>query len=1183
MKYSRHIPHLWEDKSLTFRDLYSILGKAASGALKGVEKVDGVNMMVGFCTRTVQPVYARNKKDLLSGGVHVREMMDRFAHVPPVQDSLLGAHRALIQTLGHLSLDDLVYFFGNRRSIFYNCEFIDPDNHNIVKYDVKMVIFHRDGHIENEHGILEHLNDEDEKIKALSDYLDDNQNVNNEKFGVQVKEYTMCPRILDNQMLNDTVTQIAQLVLKSGLTDNYTIGDYVASQFFPRISKVAMNLPLDAKLLISRKVMGEAGIKMKDITQWVPGKDAKRELKDFIKTCKVESKNYTRELELILHHFSVELLKNMESDYIIDEYREKERIQEQLVNALEQLEETDEKANAIIDQQLEKVGTLDSVDFCVEGFVFRWNNRMFKFTGNYAPVNRICGLLKYGGEAVAIFPGKFKPPHLGHFLGAQQLARIPGVKKVVILISPKDYEGITAKQSKKVWDIFAKSNKKWEVVIADEHSPVNATYEYVKQAKSKTKIIVSAGDKDGSARFTNLQDYANRVNKGVKIQIINGSQNEQGVNGSLMRTFLQMGDKKAFIEGLPLDIKDKDKEEIWKLMANFTKQQLNEIVKEEIERFVNEKDVRNEQDAQNEQFRPPQYDKFREVVNRIADETGKPVGQLVRAVAKGNPFVTQSFLKLGFSAHSAKESAMTYASELKRGKRIQKTAKDLDKSPLDQGHIDANKAAAKNFHVFMSMLKKNPRLDKAFRQIVDSLSSQELFKMWPKQFMSKVSEIEPEAFKGLDKMDFLNAYNGFRTVAIQNAEGGVNELASFQRSGEDLHQGKTAYVEPEEDDINEIVKHESGKYIVRSKKGKKLGTHSSKKDANAQLAAIHASEQSVNEADFERLRKLKDVEGEHPNVEKAFKDLERDSSSYLHKMARNFFPDLEWDSGELGLEGQWDERSSVETKIPLSSRISLNVFITVSVDESFYNLSIIRDGERVSGKRYEFGIDEFEDPTAIFQDLKSKLGNLLTQLKSKLGGSEQSVNEGSVQDFVKQTTGHEHAEDTKVTDIYEFNPLNKNAHLWLEQLLGHYTVGTWSAYQHTKGGVKLLEGSGTLQAQLVSDNGRFRLLITGDPQLEHEGNEIVLFDKTWRSIQSLDDLAKQITEHLKATDKKSWIEKLSANGSEDLNEFSGMGGGAMGGSVSTISKTSSDDKEDSGRHPRRRGVMNTRNKGVQHA
>ena len=55
-------------------------------------------------------------------------------------------------------------------------------------------------------------------------------------------------------------------------------------------------------------------------------------------------------------------------------------------------------------------------------------------------------------ESIALYPGKFKPPHKGHFDVAKQLLK--KVNRVEIIISSKSVDGITAEQSKKVWELY---------------------------------------------------------------------------------------------------------------------------------------------------------------------------------------------------------------------------------------------------------------------------------------------------------------------------------------------------------------------------------------------------------------------------------------------------------------------------------------------------------------------------------------------------------------------------------------------------------------------------------------------------------------------------------------------------------------------------------------------------------
>ena len=55
-------------------------------------------------------------------------------------------------------------------------------------------------------------------------------------------------------------------------------------------------------------------------------------------------------------------------------------------------------------------------------------------------------------ESIALYPGKFKPPHKGHFEVAKQL--LNKADRVEVLISGKEYEGINAEQSKAIWELY---------------------------------------------------------------------------------------------------------------------------------------------------------------------------------------------------------------------------------------------------------------------------------------------------------------------------------------------------------------------------------------------------------------------------------------------------------------------------------------------------------------------------------------------------------------------------------------------------------------------------------------------------------------------------------------------------------------------------------------------------------
>jgi hypothetical protein len=78
---------------------------------------------------------------------------------------------------------------------------------------------------------------------------------------------------------------------------------------------------------------------------------------------------------------------------------------------------------------------------------------------------------------VGFFPGAFKPPHVGHYETARQLAEQN--KAAYVLVSGKDREGITTDKSLKVWQIYKKYLPSNLQIFAITGSPVLTIYQTV--------------------------------------------------------------------------------------------------------------------------------------------------------------------------------------------------------------------------------------------------------------------------------------------------------------------------------------------------------------------------------------------------------------------------------------------------------------------------------------------------------------------------------------------------------------------------------------------------------------------------------------------------------------------------------------------------------------------------------
>jgi hypothetical protein len=148
------------------------------------------------------------------------------------------------------------------------------------------------------------------------------------------------------------------------------------------------------------------------------------------------------------------------------------------------------------------------------------------------------------------YPGKFKPPHKGHFEAAKNLASRNYVQKVIILISSKVIEGITPEDSLQIWNMYLKAapNPKIVVQIAAEESPIQAIIHYLQANPEIDPVYVAGGDDevDDENYLKSLQDqFGDRV-RTIKVQEKSGV-----ISAPYVRNLLQTGNYEEFAETVP--------------------------------------------------------------------------------------------------------------------------------------------------------------------------------------------------------------------------------------------------------------------------------------------------------------------------------------------------------------------------------------------------------------------------------------------------------------------------------------------------------------------------------------------------------------------------------------------------------------------------------------------------------
>jgi hypothetical protein len=128
-----HLPHLYDDRELTYNEVKEILTKAAEGQIKGTEKVDGLNLYLGY--KDGQPRAARNNYDIKNGGLSADELAQREFNGEQIHEVFDLAFQSFSNLVSKLDRKLLAIIFGPSGNVFLNSEICD------IKLDNECLIF----------------------------------------------------------------------------------------------------------------------------------------------------------------------------------------------------------------------------------------------------------------------------------------------------------------------------------------------------------------------------------------------------------------------------------------------------------------------------------------------------------------------------------------------------------------------------------------------------------------------------------------------------------------------------------------------------------------------------------------------------------------------------------------------------------------------------------------------------------------------------------------------------------------------------------------------------------------------------------------------------------------------------------------------------------------------------------
>ena len=629
-----HMNHLYDNPALSFDEMISIMKAASKGKLQGTEKLDGANVFLGYNGGTAKA--ARNENDIAKGGMDLKDLLAReFAGGKKMQTVYVNVSKAFDMAVKSLSDEERIHLFGENGEKFYNAEIVHTDAKNVVSYDGDFISIHRQGH--------KHLDPEENKVTEF-DAGSTAQMLDSviEKFEITLAGKEGMPmsirraairnleELSNKESLNIAIAKIKKALGDVGLTTSSTVGDYIKA----KTAEALTDIPEEYMDVAVRRMVGELAWRSPEINN-LP-RDVKNNLSAHWKTVKKLHEKSIYPIEEAVHEFGVEMLKGMESAFIVDNSAEAEKVREQVRKAKADIESFisqgmsgSERANEIFTKQLSKLKDVERIDTAVEGFVFEHDGILYKFTGNFAPINQILGLWKWGrgkqvppiskaiadqgapeeikeveapnreSKRIAVVPGGYKPPHAGHFMGAKWFLEPGGAiepaDEVHVLISPlsrvchasngrDDSSGMDCNKemSEELWNLYIKEaglGSRMKAYVVDTNSPVKAAYDFMAGMQPGQTIILGKGSKDAKdTRFDKAQAWSEKNGYGVEVEIVNTPMMAGGVSGTDMRRFIADNDYESFAKFVPL----KDPKKAWKIV----RPDLNESQSQEVADFL---------------------------------------------------------------------------------------------------------------------------------------------------------------------------------------------------------------------------------------------------------------------------------------------------------------------------------------------------------------------------------------------------------------------------------------------------------------------------------------------------------------------------------------------------------------------------------------------------------------------
>jgi len=396
-----HMLHPYEDMDLTFKDLKELVRRSLSGTLgkEGPvsEKMDGQNIMVTFRDGEIR--FARNKGHLKDAGktaLRPDELRAKFAGRGSLESSFGDAADNLQAAIEKLSNEEQTKIFGNGTK-FLNVEILHPSTENLIPYDQNILVLHQVIEVDKNGDVLDADAEGGEvlvgalrKIGASKQKEFDIQGRN----PIQVFAGTDATKLTEKT--DEYLTQIDEIRKVYGLTDEDTFGDYKKRALGEFLDNTEVPFePQEKELLIKRWAEGEKGTNRLNMLTTPEKAEWAKDVESHITRTMTE---LMRPVQMFVAKLGVDTIANSTNVLAASNPNAAKMIMQKLHQAMAEARATG--APDVLDKMtyfLKRVDEL-GIDKLVptEGIVFPFKDKLYKFTGLFAPIHQAVSMIRFG-------------------------------------------------------------------------------------------------------------------------------------------------------------------------------------------------------------------------------------------------------------------------------------------------------------------------------------------------------------------------------------------------------------------------------------------------------------------------------------------------------------------------------------------------------------------------------------------------------------------------------------------------------------------------------------------------------------------------------------------------------------------------------------------------------------------